>query len=130
MIHFFGKADTTVKEMWIGICIWGVVCELITLWFAENRLYAGLGILIGCVLAAAGIWHMWSTIDRALDLGDGAQKFLTARSWIRYGVFVAVFAVLMVTEAAHPLTAFLGLMGMKISAYLQPMIHKVSEKRR
>ena len=130
MIHFIQKADTTVKEMWIGIGVWGLVCELVTVWFVDNRLYAGLGILIGCVLAAAGIWHMWKTIDQALDLGAGAQKFLTGRSWIRYGVFVAVFAVLMVTGAAHPLTAFLGLMGMKMSAYLQPTIHKVLQKRR
>lgn len=130
MIHFFQKADTTVKEMWIGVAVWGIACELVTVWFVKDRIYSGLGLLIGCILAAAGVWHMWRTIDQALDLGDGAQKFMTARSWIRYGMFVAVFAVLMVTDAADPLTAFLGLMGMKMSAYLQPTVHKISEKRR
>lgn len=116
--------------MWIGIGLWGAVCELVTVWFVKDRLSCGLGILIGCVLAAAGVWHMWKTIDQALDLGDGAQKYLTGRSWIRYGVFVAVFAALMVTGFANSLTAFLGLMGMKVSAYLQPTVHKVLEKRR
>ena len=130
MIHFLKNADTTVKEMWIGIAVWGIASELVTVWCVKNGIYSGLGLLIGCVLAAAGVWHMWSSIDQALDLGDGAQKFMAGRSWIRYGVFVAVFAVLMVTKIADPLTAFLGLMGMKVSAYLQPTVHKVLEKRR
>lgn len=130
MIHFFQRADTTVKEMWVGIALWGIVSELATVWFVEDRLQGALGILVGTILAAAGVYHMWITIDRALDLGEGAQKFMTGRSWIRYGVFVAVFALLMVSKVAHPLTAFLGLMGMKVSAYLQPTVHKVLEKRR
>ena len=130
MIHFFQKADTTVKEMWIGTAVWGSVCELVMIWFVKDRLYCSLGLLIGCILAAAGIYHMWRTIDRALDLGDGAQKFMTARSWMRYVLFIVVFAVLMVTDAASPLTAFLGLMGMKMSAYLQPIVHRISKKRR
>lgn len=130
MIHFFRNADTTVKEMWIGILLWGLACELVTVWFVKDRLSGGLGILIGCLLAAAGVWHMWKVLDTALDLGDGAQKYLTVRSWARYGVFVIVFAILMVTEWANPLTAFFGLMGMKAAAYLQPAVHKFISKRR
>lgn len=130
MKHLLQKADTTVKEMWIGIAVWGFVCELATVWLVKDRACCALGLLIGCILAAAGVYHMWRTIDQALDLGDGAQKFMTGRSWMRYGVFVAVFAVLMVTDFANPLTAFLGLMGMKISAYLQPIVHRLSERRR
>ena len=130
MIHFFQKADTTVKEMWIGILLWGILSEAVCVWFMKDKLAGSFGILIGGMLAAAGVYHMWKTIDQALELGEDAQKFLTVRSWMRYGIFVAVFAALMVTKIANPLTAFLGLMGMKMSAYLQPTVHKVLEKRR
>lgn len=130
MKHFFQNLDATVKELWLGIGIWGILCELVTVWFVQDRVNCCLGILVGCLLAAAGVWHMWKVLDRALDLGDGAQKYLTARSWMRYGVFVAIFGVLMVTEWANPLTAFLGLMGMKAAAYMQPAVHKFIEKRR
>lgn len=130
MGHFFRNMDATVKEMWLGIGIWGVVCELVMVWFVEDRLNCSLGILVGCLMAAAGVWHMWKVLDTALDLGDGASKYLTARSWMRYGVFVVIFGVLMVTEWANPLTAFLGLMGMKAAAYMQPAVHKFIEKRR
>lgn len=130
MIRFFRNLDATVRELWIGIGIWGVICELISVWFVKDKLNCGLGLLIGCLMAAAGVWHMWKVLDRALDLGDAAQKYLTVRSWARYGVFVLVTGVLMVTEWANPLTAFLGLMGMKAAAYLQPAVHKIIEKRR
>lgn len=130
MIQFLRNADTTVKEMWLGIMLWGIACELVTVWFVKDKVSCGLGILTGCLLAAAGVWHMWKVLDTALDLGEGAQKYLTVRSWARYGVFVFAFAVLMLTEWANPLTAFLGLMGMKAAAYLQPAVHKILNKRR
>lgn len=119
------KIDTTVKEMWIGILIWGILCELVMIWFVKDKAGCSLGLLIGCVLALAGVFHMWSVLDKALELGDGAQKFMTAKSLIRYAVFVVCFGVIMVTKWANPLTAFLGLMGIKMAAYLQPVIHRI-----
>lgn len=128
--RFFENLDATVKEMWIGVVIWGVLSELVTVWFVEDKVNCALGVLIGCLMAMAGVWHMWKVLDRALDLGDGAQKYLTARSWMRYGVFVIIFGVLMISEWANPLTAFLGLMGMKAAAFMQPTVHKIIMKRR
>lgn len=130
MKHFFKELDSTVKEMWIGIVIWGILSELVTVWFVEDKANCALGVLIGCILAMAGVWHMWKVLDTALDLGDGAQKYLTGRSWMRYGVFILVFGVLMISGWADPLTAFLGLMGMKAAAFMQPTIHKLIMKRR
>lgn len=130
MKYIWQNINATVKEMWLGIGIWGAACELVIIWFVRDKVNCSLGILVGCLLALAGVWHMWKVLDTALDLGDGAQKYLTVRSWIRYGVFVAVFGILMITGWANPLTAFLGLMGMKAAAYLQPAVHKFIEKRR
>lgn len=130
MKQFWKRIDATVREMWIGIGIWGIACELVTVWFCRDKTASSLGILIGCLMAAAAVFHIWKTLDTALDLGEGAQKYLTVRSWLRYGVFVLIFGILMVTEWANPLTAFLSLMGMKAAAYMQPAVHKFIEKRR
>lgn len=130
MISFFRNTNTTVKEMWLGIGLWGIVCELATIWFTKDKAACSLGILIGVLLAMAGVWHMWKVLDTALELGEGAQKYQTVRSVVRYLVYVIVFAVMMLTDFANPLTAFLALMGMKVSAYLQPAIHKIIERRR
>ena len=132
MRNFFKKIDETVREMWLGTFLWGCLCELVSVWWVKDRLYSGLGILIGMLLAMAGIWHMWKVLDTALELGDGAQKYATSKNLLRYAVVLVVFAVLMLTHFADPLAAFAGLMGMKASAYLQPFIrgYKLCDKNR
>lgn len=130
MTPFWKKTDAAVKEMWIGIAVWGLFCGLAAIWCFPDRVRFLSGLLLGCLLASAGVFHMWKVLDRALDLGEGAQKYLTARSLGRYAVFVLVFLVLALTKWADPFAAFLGLMGMKIAAYLQPLVHKLLKKRR
>ena len=130
MRNFFKKIDETVREMWLGSFLWGWLCELGSVWWGMDRLDSGLGILIGMLLAMAGIWHMWKVLDTALELGDGAQKYATSKKLLRYAVVLGVFAVLMLTHFADPLAAFAGLMGMKASAYLQPFIRGYKEKKR
>lgn len=129
-IPFLKGINGTVKEMWLGIGLWGLAAALTVPWFVKDVPGCLLGLLAGCLLACVCVWHMWKTLDAALELGDGAQRYMTVRSLARYGVIVLVFVFLMVTERANPLTAFLGLMGMKVSAYLQPSVHKYLEKRR
>ena len=102
MRNFFKKIDETVREMWLGTFLWGCLCELVSVWWVKDRLYSGLGILIGMLLAMAGIWHMWKVLDTALELGDGAQKYATSKNLLRYAVFLVVFAVLMLTHFADP----------------------------
>ena len=119
----------SLLEMGIGIWIWGAGGELLTVWFVDDRLRCAVGLFLGCLLATAAAWHMWKTLDQALDMGEEAAKFVTVRSALRYGAFVLVFILLMVTDFANPLTAFLGLMGLKASAYLQPAIHKIMTKK-
>ena len=123
MRNFFKKIDETVREMWLGTFLWGCLCELVSVWWVKDRLYSGLGILIGML-------HMWKVLDTALELGDGAQKYVTSKNLLRYAVVLVVFAVLMLTHFADPLAAFAGLMGMKASAYLQPFIRGYKEKKR
>ena len=129
MIPFFRNVNATVRELWLGIVMWGAVCSLVLLCFVSDKRGCILGLWAGCLLAAAGVFHMWKVLDRALDMGTGAQKYMTAKSLLRYGVFVAVSGAAAVTEWVNPLTLFLGLAGMKAAAYLQPLVHKVLGKR-
>ena len=67
---------------------------------------------------------MWWSLDRGLDREGAAQGFIRKHAFIRYAVIVGVFAAVMLTGAANPLAAFLGIMGLKAAAYMQPFIHK------
>ena len=85
------KLNGTLREMWIGIIVWGALCGLITVWFVKDKIGCALGLLPGCLLA---------------------------KSAIRYGLLVLVFAFITATDFASPLTASLGVMGLKIAAIL------------
>lgn len=126
-----GKINDTLQELLAGILAAGVVFQATVVWFVKDKASYSAGLWIGVMLAAFLAWHMWRTIDEALDMGEaGAQKIMRKRSAMRYGAVILVLAVLMCTEAANPLSAFLGVMTLKVAAYLQPVTHKVILKLR
>lgn len=119
------KIDTTLKELLIGIAATGILFQLTIVWLVKDKLSYSAGLWLGVLLAAFLAWHMWRTLDEALNLGAaGAEKTMRKQSLLRYVVVVAVLAVLMCTDIANPLAAFLGVMTLKAAAYLQPMTHK------
>lgn len=74
---------------------------------------------------------MYLTIDTALDLDpESANKYMVRRTLVRKFLTVLAAAV---GIKIHMLTfsgIILGVLGIKIAAYLQPLIHRrVSEKR-
>ena len=122
------KIDATLFDLCLGIFLYGIVCQIVILFFSRTPAYS-IGLWIGVVLAVAGSVHMWWTIDRSLDMASkDATKTVGTQYLIRYFILVAVMALLAVSGFANPLFAFLGYMGMKVAAYIQPFIRKISSK--
>ena len=71
---------------------------------------------------------MYRTLNRALDLGRGAQKAVTTANMVRYAVVVIVFLIVLLSGTLNPLITFLGIMSLKVAAYLQPFTHKLCNK--
>lgn len=118
--------DRTLHELCAGIVLWGLICEIIGVWFVADKTGYSLGLATGTLLGVLAGIHMWWAIDRALDFSESAaSKMIVKHSMIRYLVIVAALALVMVSGFANPLSAFLGLMGLKVSAYLQPFTHRV-----
>lgn len=119
------KIDPTLLELWLGILAYGVIFEIVLLFFSRNPAYS-IGLWIGVFLALAGAFHMWWALDRGLDLPEKeAVKSMGAQNIIRYAVLVVVMGALMFVDFANPIFTFCGYMGMKLSAYFNPLIHKV-----
>lgn len=124
-----GIIDRTLLELLIGILVWGIACQVIGIWVAGDKAGYSIGLWIGVSLAALSGTHMWWALDRFLDYaGEAAVKLITKHNIIRYAVIVVVMALVMVSGFANPLSAFLGLMGLKVAAYLQPFTHKICAK--
>ncbi|WMC94122.1 hypothetical protein [Kineothrix sp. MB12-C1] len=120
------KIDRTLLELIVGIVFWGLLCQMTGIWFVADKLNYSIGIWLGTAVAAGAGAHMWWGLDRALNYSqDAAQKQLTKYNIIRYLFIVVVLAIIMLSEIANPLSAFLALMGLKVAAYAQPITHRI-----
>ena len=128
MIEKVKQINRALVELWLGILFTGLVFQLVGMWFAEDKLLYTVALWIGIVLALITVIHMYRTLDRALDLGAGAQKTVTVANMIRYAVVVIVFLIVLMTKVLNPLITFLGIMSLKVAAYLQPFTHKLCNK--
>ena len=130
------NSEDTLKELLIGILIFGVVAQLGGMFFVESILRYTVGLWIGIILALACAYHMWWSINRNMTLNAGnegaARTFAIKNNLIRYAVILLVFVIVCLTDFAYPLAAFLGIMGLKAGAYVQPIvsrsIHKESRR--
>lgn len=128
MIEKVKKINRALVELWIGILFTGLLCQFIGMWFADNKVLYSVALWIGIVLGLITVVHMYRTLDRALDLGAEAQKVVTTANLVRYGCVVIVFLIVLLTEVLNPLITFMGLMSVKVAAYLQPFTHKLCNK--
>ena len=72
--------------------------------------------------------HMERTIARALGGGEaGAEKTMRLGYLLRYFAAALVMTGAAVSGAADPITVFAGLMTLKLSAYIAPYTHRISE---
>lgn len=123
------KIDPTLFELCLGIFLYGVIFEIILLFFSREISYS-LGLWIGIVLAVMGSVHMWWSLDRGLDMAEkDAVKSMGVNNIIRYLVLVLVTAILIYTGFANPIFTFCGYMGMKLSAYFNPFIHRFLSRK-
>lgn len=120
-----GLSDV-LPDLLIGILLYGVVCEAVGLIFVKDRLFYSIGLMIGILCAMGMAVHMAWSLNMALDLGEsGAVKKMQLHNLLRYGIVVVVIFALWLSGIGNPVVAFLGIMGLKVAAYLQPFTHKL-----
>lgn len=125
MIDRLREMNRALLELDLGILFCGMVCQLVGVWLTGHKGQYCASLWLGILLALLGIWHMYRTLDRALDLGDSASKVVMSGNLLRYAVLAIVLGIVMVTDVLNPLIVFLGYMTMKVAAYLQPFTHKI-----
>lgn len=118
--------NRTLFELETGILLFGLVCQLVVL-LLRDVAACSIGLWIGVITAALGAFHMWWSLDRALDLAErGAVKQMTLHNLLRYLAYVLVVALTAISGIANPIAVFVGLMGLKVSAYLHFLTKKIS----
>lgn len=129
-----GRIDETLKELLTGIVLFDGVALLAGVWFVKQPLHYIVGVLAGEALAVFGAIHMYHSISRNLEVNiareSAANAYSVRSSMIRYAVILAVFVFFCLTDIAYPLAVFLGIMGLKAGAYLQPFTRRYLFKKK
>ncbi len=121
--------NLTLVELITGVVLFAVVCQMVGVFFVNDKWDYSLGLWIGAAMASGMAIHMDYALKKTLLLDpESATKVARKDSMIRYFLVVLILGVIMVLRFANPLSAFLGLMGLKIAAYGQPLIHKLFQK--
>ena len=124
-----GSDKETLKEMLCGMLVYGAVGQLVIWLFIRGSWQISLGWWLGVLVAMLCGYQMWWSLNKALDLTvEDARKKMTAYSLMRYGIIIAIMAVVMTTQVVNPLAAVFGVFALKFGAYLQPLMHYLRKR--
>lgn len=119
------EGNKTQKSLIAGIVLYGIVVQIILVILHRDILWYSVGLWIGILSACLMVWHMRRSIEEALDLGEeGALTHVRKTYIIRLIALIAIVVITMLLRIGSMLTLFIGVMGLKVSAYLQPYLNK------
>lgn len=112
-----------------GILPFGILCQITVVWFVKDKAGYSIGLWLGIFIAEAMAYHMAASISMSVELDEEtAVKVMQKKNVFRYGMVTIALGLIMISGFANPLAAFLGVMGLKVAAYVQPCTKKILNK--
>lgn len=127
------RINDALPGLVVGIILYGIVIQLTGVWFVEDKLRYSTGLWAGIIMGVGLAIHLAIVIRDTVEMGGDtkhANGRVIAKSLMRYGTVVILFFILGYFQLGNLITAFLGVMGLKVSAYLQPVGMKLAGKLR
>ena len=124
------RINTALPGLIAGIVIYGLLVQFTGVWFVEDKIGYSIGLWYGIAIAIGMGINLATVIYDAVtfDGESNANKRVAAKSMLRYIVVAVLFGILGYFEIGNLFTAFLGAMGLKFSAYMQPLLNKIVNK--
>ena len=126
------RLNEALPGLVLGIIIYGILLQVTGIWLVDDKLRysTGLWIGIGCALFMA--IHMAMSIEDAVSIGteDGAKKKTIASAMFRYVIVLLVLVAMCYLNLGMILPAFFGVLGLKISAYVQPLFYRLRDRKK
>lgn len=126
------QAKQVCKELMIGLVIWAILAALVLTIIATHRLAMIAGVFAGALTAAGLLFHMYRHLDIALDMdarhAQSHTQFAVIKRIFIMGIVLAVSMVY--PQYIHPVGTVCGMFGMKIAAFIYPVLHKYLSKRK
>lgn len=117
----------TFLEMLVGIVGSTLLFSIIGAIIAPNKGTFVLGTFFGGIIAIVILMQLYRSIERALAMeARAAEKYAVRAAMIRLGLMCIPLVIsILMPSMFDILGVFFGLLGLKFSAYTQPVVHKV-----
>lgn len=127
MIDRLRRINDALPGLVAGILLYAVVIQLTGVWFVRDKLGYSVGLWFGAAVAVGLAVNIATVIldSVTLEAGRRAAMRIIVKSVLRYLVVAALFLLFGYLKLGNLLTAFLGVFGLKISAYLQPLLERL-----
>ncbi len=128
MIKWMKRLNQALPMLVLGILAYGLLVELIGVWFVGDKIRYTTGLIIGIACAIGLAIHIAMIIEESVRIGEGHEKLLSFKSVVRYLVLCVVMIVMSYFKLGNMFTAIIGILGLKVSAYAQPLLNKFIAK--
>ncbi len=124
------RINDALPGLVLGILIYGVLIQVTGVWFVEDKLDYSIGLWYGIAIAIGMAINLAKVIyDVVTFTGENnAGKFMAAKSMLRYLAAAVLLFILGYFEIGNIIMACVGMFGLKISAYMQPILMKIVHK--
>ena len=120
------KKNQTLLELLAGIVGLALVVQLIHLLVGKNWIYNSIGLWAGTIIACFWAIHLSRSLEDSLDLGEEAAKRRAVTGYItRMLISLIVLGIVIYFKLGNLVDIIVGIFLLKISAYIQPITHKV-----
>ncbi len=125
------RINDVLPELVAEILAYGLIAWLLGVWFVEDKFRYSTGLWIGIAAAIGMAVHMAIVILDSVDLAieKKAKVRTTLFAMLRYVVVAVLFVIVAYFRLGNVIAMFIGIMGLKVAAYLQPFVHKLLTKR-
>lgn len=125
------EPDYTFAELLAVMSLFVIVAGILVAIFSKDKFYDMSGFLMGAAIAYFMVWHMNRAAKNALMLPEASVKgYIIKHYVIRLLVVLAVMVGMVVFQAGNIIISLLGIMALKVAAYLQPFTDKLFKKIR
>lgn len=124
------RINQILPELILEIFAYGLIIQLAGVWFVADKLFFTIGLWLGIGTAMGMAIHMAVVILDAVNIAieRKAKVRTTLFSALRYVVVVLLFVAVLYFKIGNVVAMFVGVMGLKVAAYLQPFTHKFIKK--
>ena len=119
----------TCKKLSTVIAVLGLIALVVGLFFAGNKIYWIVGIVLGTIASLIKVYMLERTLDKAVDMDPkNANNYTRANYTMRLVVSVVIVVLACLVEQINVVGVLIGLLLVQPAAYITNFITSNKEK--